>query len=262
MRWLRFTASGRTVYGIVEDDHVLEVSGDPFKGYETTTRRHALGSVRIELPVIPPTFYCVGFNYPKHVIEMARKVGREPDLPTQPDVGYRANNALIAHGDPVIIPRTATEQVQYEGEIVVVIGKKAKHLSEAEALSCVLGYTIGNDVSERTWQKTDKTLWRAKNTDTFKPMGPWIETDVDLDACETIIHVNGRESERFATNAMHFGIAKFISTITTVTTLHPGDVIWMGTDGHSPNLKAGDVVDITITGIGTLSNPFVAEAAA
>ncbi len=160
----------------------------------------------------------------------------------------------------MIIPREATDAIQYEGELVAVIGKRAKHLSEAEALSCVLGYTIGNDVSERSWQKSDRTLWRAKNTDTFKPMGPWIETDVDLDKLETRVRVNGTELLRFKTNAMLFGVARFISTITRYITLHPGDVLWMGTDGSSPNLKAGDVVEVEITGIGTLRNPFVAEA--
>jgi 2-keto-4-pentenoate hydratase/2-oxohepta-3-ene-1,7-dioic acid hydratase in catechol pathway len=175
-------------------------------------------------------------------------------------MGYRAQSALIAHGENVVIPRDASEKVQYEGELVAVIGKKAKHLSEAEALSCVLGYTIGNDVSERTWQSADRTLWRAKNTDTFKPMGPWIETSVALDAMETIVRVNGKETTRFKTNSMLFGVAVFISAMTRYITLHPGDVIWMGTDGTSPNLKSGDVVDIEITGIGTLRNPFVSES--
>ncbi|MGD9827704.1 MAG: fumarylacetoacetate hydrolase family protein [Hyphomicrobiaceae bacterium] len=259
MRWMRFTTQGRTAYGMVEGDRVKEVSGDPFRGYEATSRSHALGDVKIEVPVIPQTFYCVGFNYPKHVIEMAKKLGQEPNLPKQPDVGYRANNALIAHGETVVIPSDASESVQYEGELVAVIGKTARNLSEAGALSCVLGYTVGNDVSERTWQKSDKTLWRAKNTDTFKPMGPWIETDVDLDKLETICRVNGKETERFKTNEMLFGVARFISTITRYITMHPGDVLWMGTDGHSPNLKDGDVVDIEITGIGKLTNPFARQ---
>jgi 2-keto-4-pentenoate hydratase/2-oxohepta-3-ene-1,7-dioic acid hydratase in catechol pathway len=149
--------------------------------------------------------------------------------------------------------------VQYEGELVVVIGKRAKQLEAAEALSCVLGYTIGNDVSERAWQKSDRTLWRAKNADTFKPMGPWIETEVDLDAMETMVRVNGRETTRFRTNAMLFGIAVYLSTITRYITLHPGDVLWMGTDGTSPDLKHGDEVEVEITGIGTLRNPFVAS---
>ncbi len=263
MRLMKFTIGGRTAYGIVEGDRVLELKGDPFRGYEKTAQKHALADVKHEVPVIPPTFYCVGLNYAAHVMEAAKKMGLKVELPTQPDVGYRANNALIAHGENVVIPKHATEQIHYEGELAVIIGKKTKNVSEADALTCVLGYTIGNDVSERTWQKSDKTLWRAKNTDTFKPMGPWIETDVpDLDKLETIVRVNGQVTSRFPTNAMVFGVARFISTISTCCTLYPGDMIWMGTDDKSPNLKHGDVCEVEITGIGTLRNPFVREGQA
>ena len=261
MRWIRYsTASNQAAYGILEADKIIEVRGTPFGSTERTGKTHLLGDVKIELPVVPPTFYAVGFNYTDHIKKVAARTGTSPDIPTQPDVGYRANNGLIAHNEPIVIPRDATDSVQYEGELVVVIGKKAKHLSEADALSCVLGYTIGNDISERSWQKSDRTLWRAKNTDSFNPMGPWIETDVNLDKLETRVSVNGKESIRFPTNAMLFGVERYISTITRYITLYPGDVIWMGTDGSSPNLKAGDVVDIEITGIGTLSNPLVAAA--
>lgn len=260
MRWIRYSLNGKTSYGILEGDRILQIRGSPFETYEMAGVMHRLADVKIELPVVPPTFYAVGFNYTDHIKKVAARTGNPVDLPTQPDVGYRANNGLIAHGETVVIPRDATEAVQYEGELVVVIGKKAKHLSEAEALSCVLGYTIGNDVSERSWQKSDRTLWRAKNTDTFNPMGPWIETDVKLDELETRVRVNGKESIRFRTNDMLFGVERYISTITRYITLYPGDVIWMGTDGASPNLKSGDVVDIEITGIGTLSNPFVKES--
>lgn len=261
MRWLRYTLSGRTAYGIVEGDRVVEVAGDPFAGFEKTGQVHALGDVKIELPVVPGTFYAVGMNYPAHVREMAAKRGVEPDLPKQPDVGYRANSGLIAHGEAIIVPAESTEAINYEGELVAVVGKRAKGLSEAEALSCLLGYTIGNDVSERTWQKSDKTLWRAKNTDTFAPMGPWIETDVpDLDALETTVRVNGEVSSKFRTNEMLFGVATFLSTISRYITLQPGDVLWMGTDGTSPNLKDGDVVDVEITGLGVLTNPVKREA--
>lgn len=259
MRWIRFTAAGKTAYGLLEGERIIEVSGDPFAGYERTPRSHALAAVKIEVPVIPRTFYAAGLNYTAHVIEQAQKRGVEPDLPKKPDIGYRANNALVAHGEPVIIPRDATDKVQYEGELVVVIGKEAKHLSERDALSCVLGYTIGNDVSERTWQRGDRTLWRAKNTDTFKPMGPWIETDAALDGMQTIIRVNGKESLRFKTNDMLFGVATYLCAMSRYLTLYPGDVVWMGTDGSSPDLKHGDVVDIDITGIGTLSNRFLRE---
>ena len=191
MRWIRFTAEGRTAYGILEGDRIAEVAGDPFRGHEATSRRHDLSAVKIEVPVIPPTFYCAGLNYVEHVKEGAAKRGEVPNIPTKPDMGYRAANALIAHGETIVIPADATEKVHYEGELVAVVGKKAKHLTEENALDCLLGWTIGNDVSERTWQKADRTFWRSKNTDTFKPMGPWIETDFDLDAAETIVRLNG-----------------------------------------------------------------------
>ena len=261
MRWIRFTAEGRTAYGILEGDRIAEVTGDPFRGYGTTSRKHDLAAVKIEVPVIPPTFYAAGLNYVEHVKEGAARRGETPNIPAKPDMGYRAANALIAHGETVVIPADATEKVHYEGEIVAVVGRKAKHLTEQDALSCLLGWTIGNDVSERTWQKADRTFWRSKNTDTFKPMGPWIETDLDLDAAETIVRLNGEVRTRFATNHMLFGVAKFIATMTRNVTLHPGDVIWMGTDGVSPDLKHGDVVDIEITGIGHLINPFIREGA-
>ena len=262
MRWLRFTANQTSSWGIVEGDRVIAVDGDPLSEWKRTPRSHALSEVKIELPLVPRTFYCVGLNYLKHLKEAADKRGEVPKIPDRPEVGYRAQNALIAHDEDVVIPASATEQIHYEGELVVVIGKKAKHLSANDAMSCVFGYTIGNDVSERSWQKADRGLWRAKNADTFKPMGPWIETSVDLDRMETVVRLNGEESNRFHTNEMIFGIREFIVEMTKYFTLWPGDVIWMGTDGASPNIKAGDVVEIEITGIGTLRNRFVAETKA
>ena len=257
MRWIRFTAAGRTVYGILDGDQITEVTGDPFDGYERTATTHALASVAVEVPVVPPTFYCVGLNYAEHVVMAAKKLGIKAELPEKPDVGYRANNALLAHGRDVVIPADATEKIHYEGELVVVIGKRARNVSEADALKHVLGFTIGNDVSERTWQKGDRTLWRAKNTDTFKPMGPWIDTDVDLDKLETRVRVNGTETTRFKTNAMIHGVALYISTISRYCTLEPRDIIWMGTDDKSPDLKHGDVVEVEITGLGVLRNRFI-----
>lgn len=260
MRWIRFTTNGRTCYGVIEGDRIAESNGDPFQGWQRTGRTHMLDAVKIEVPVIPRTFYAAGLNYVAHVTHAAHLLGNEPDLPKKPDIGYRANNALIAHDEQVIIPRDATEKVQYEGELVVVIGRKAKNLSEAEALSCVLGYTIGNDVSERTWQRSDRTLWRAKNTDTFKPMGPWIETEADLDAMQTTVRLNGEPRTTFRTNDMLFGVARYISATSKYITLWPGDVMWMGTDGGSPDIRHDDVVEVEITGIGALRNRFMREA--
>jgi 2-keto-4-pentenoate hydratase/2-oxohepta-3-ene-1,7-dioic acid hydratase in catechol pathway len=250
MKWIRYTHAGRTGYGILEDDRIAAVRGDPFQGHEKTGEIVRLADVRIEVPVVPPTFYCVGLNYVTHIGTEGLKI------PTQPDVGYRANNALLAHGQDVIMPADAT-RIQYEGELVVVIGKKARNLGEAEARSCVLGYTMGNDVSERIWQGSDRTFWRAKNSDTFKPMGPWIETEAKVEDMETVVRLNGKESTRFHTNDMLFGIDRFISAMSRYLTLYPGDILWMGTDGHSPDLQDGDVVDVSITGLGTLSNRFV-----
>ena len=259
MRWIRYETDGKAVFGIVEGNDVTEVRGDPLTGHQRTAIRRPLSSLKLLVPVEPRTFYCAGLNYAEHVIEAAKKRGQEPNLPKAADIGYRANNGLAAHGEPIVIPVDATERVQYEAELVAVIGRKAKHLSERDALSCVLGWTIGNDVSERTWQAGDRTLWRAKTADTFKPMGPWIETDFDLGAAQTIIRVNGAEKIRFKTGSMIFGPSAFISRMSQYLTLYPGDIIWMGTDGTSPNLKPSDVVEIEITGIGTLRNPFVAE---
>src|SRR6185437_9796650 len=158
MRWIRYEANGKPTYGILEGDTVVEVTGDPFAGYERTSTRRPFSSVKLLVPVEPRTFYAAGLNYPELVTEAAKKLGREPELPPYADIGYRANNALIAHGENIVIPHDAGELVQYEAELVAVIGTKAKHLSESEALSCVLGWTIGNDMSERTWQRQDRTL--------------------------------------------------------------------------------------------------------
>ena len=259
MRWARYQTDAGVSFGIVSGDQIQEVDGSPFGEYSKTGNRHPLASARLLIPFEPKTFYAAGVNYEDHVREAAALLGREPDIPQKPDIGYRANNALIAHNQPIVKPADSTDRLQYEGELVVVIGKRAKNLSEADALSCVLGYTIGNDVSERTWQASDRTLWRAKNSDTFKPMGPWIETDVDLNALRTLVRLNGEIVSDFPTNNMVFGVATYISAMTRYLTLHPGDMIWMGTDGATQNMKPGDICEVEISGIGTLSNPIVAE---
>jgi 2-keto-4-pentenoate hydratase/2-oxohepta-3-ene-1,7-dioic acid hydratase in catechol pathway len=259
MRWIRFCEGGRQSVGFIEGDNVVEISGDLFTNWQRTGRTYRLAEVKIEVPVIPRTFYAAGLNYAKHVEEAAARRGEIAMLPKKADIGYRAVNALVAHDEDVLIPKDATEKVHYEGEIVAVIGRKVKNVSEDEAMACVFGYTIGNDVSERSWQKEDRTFFRAKNADTFKPMGPWIETAVDLDAAMTTVRVNGTQTIRFKTNDMIFSIAQFISRTSRYCTLWPGDVMWMGTDGTSPDIQSGDVVEIDITGIGTLRNRFVRE---
>jgi len=259
MRWARFDNKGTPTYGVIEGDTVIPVRGSPFDAWERTADRLKLADVKLLVPVIPPTFYAAGLNYAEHVKEAAEKLGLPVNLPTQADIGYRANNALVAHGEKIVIPADAGEKIQYEGELVVVIGQKCKNLTRENALDAVLGYTIGNDVSERDWQKIDRTLWRAKNTDTFKPMGPWIETDVKLDDLVTKIRLNGQELIQFPTNHMVFGVVDYLVKMTECLTLYPGDMIWMGTEGATLNMKHGDTIEVEITGIGTLSNPVVRE---
>ena len=260
MKWCRFQNGDKASYGIIEGDNVIEVSGSPFTRYRRTRNTRPLGAVKLLVPVIPPTFYAAGINFREHVAEMAAKRGEQPHYPPAADVGYRANNALCAHGDNIVMPRDAGELFQYEGEFVAVIGKQCHKVSEAQALDYVLGYTIGNDVSERTWQRGDRTMWRAKNSDTFKPMGPWIVTDgIDPENCEIRIVLNGKFISKYNMSGAIFSLRQFISRMSQYMTLYPGDVIWMGTDGAPENMKEGDVISIEIDGIGTLTNPIVRE---
>ena len=132
MKWCRFQAGQKTSYGIVEDDRVTEVSGSPFESYTVTSTSYPLSAVKLLVPVAPPTFYAAGINYPEHVTWAAQRVGTQPNIPEKADVGYRAVNALIAHEENIIMPRDSSEEFQYEGELVAVIGRKAKHLSKVK----------------------------------------------------------------------------------------------------------------------------------
>ncbi len=138
--------------------------------------------------------------------------------------------------------------------MVAVIGKKCKNVSEEESLDYVLGFTIGNDVSERTWQKGDRTMWRAKNTDTFKPMGPWIVTGLDPDDLRCTVTLNEKIMIEYDIKTAIFGVRAFISNMSKYLTLYPGDVLWMGTEGETQNMKDGDVIEVSISEIGTLRN--------
>ncbi len=259
MKWCRFETGSGPAYGIIEGDTVVQVEGTPFGNHSKTEKTQPLGSTKLLVPVIPPTFYAAGINYPEHVTWAANMRGEEPNLPTKADVGYRAINALIAQDEPIVVPKDATEQVQYEGELVVVIGKECRNVTQDEALDYVLGYTIGNDVSERTWQRGDRTLWRAKNTDTFKPMGPWIVTGLDPDDLHVRIILSGRVVGEYDVKSAIFGVREYISEMSRYMTLVPGDVLWMGTDGATENMKDGDVVEVEISDIGTLRNPVAWE---
>jgi 2-keto-4-pentenoate hydratase/2-oxohepta-3-ene-1,7-dioic acid hydratase in catechol pathway len=257
--WCRFQADGRTAYGRIDGETVIATDGAPWESHSETSRKYPLSSVKLLSPTMPTTFFCVGINYREHIIAAAKRRGVEPQFPQRPDVGYRANNALCGHEDPIIKPRDSGEVFQYEGELVAIIGKQARKVPAEKALDYVFGWTIGNDVSERTWQRNDRTMFRAKNCDTFKPMGPWIVTGLDYRKMTTTVRLNGQEVDRFSTSNMIHDVETYIAEISKYCTLYPGDVIWMGTDGSPRNMKPGDVCEIEITGIGVLRNRVVAE---
>ena len=259
MNWCRFLENDQAVYGVVDGDVVRVASGSPFDGGEPGDDTRPLEDVKLLLPCVPPTFYAAGANYRAHLAWAAQALGGSGNAPPRADIGYRANNGLVAQDEAIVIPRDATGPVQVEGELVAVIGRTVKGLTRENALDCVLGYTIGNDVSERTWQRGDRTLWRAKNTDTFNPMGPWITPGLDSEALTVITRINGEEASRYFTKDMIFSLLDFLVETTKYVTIYAGDVMWMGCDGATPDIAPGDVVEIEIPGIGTLRNPVEAE---
>jgi 2-keto-4-pentenoate hydratase/2-oxohepta-3-ene-1,7-dioic acid hydratase in catechol pathway len=261
MRFVRYDTADGIRHGIVEGDHVAEIDNAPLGLWSRTGTVHFLCDVSLTVPLVPRTFFAAGQNYLVHATHYpGGKTNTPQAAPTEPAIGYRAPGSLVGHGATICIPHDATEKVHYEGELVVIIGKAGKHIRREDALDHVFGYSIGNDVSERSWQKSDRTPWRAKNADSFNTIGPWIETDFDLAAAETIVRLNGQEETRFKTSEMLFDIEDFISTISEYATLQPGDMIWMGTEGTSSDMKAGDVVEVEITGIGVLRNPVTRDA--
>jgi 2-keto-4-pentenoate hydratase/2-oxohepta-3-ene-1,7-dioic acid hydratase in catechol pathway len=260
MIWCRFQFGQSISYGLVEGDHVAAVDGDPFAGYRSTAKVYRLADVKLLVPVLPPTFYAIGSNYRNHVEGRAKARGTAPKFYDSPRVGYRANSALIATNEAIVKPKDAGEHFEYEGELVAVIGRTARNVTAEEGTRCIFGWTIGNDVTERDWQKQDPTNLRAKNADTFKPMGPWITTTADLAAMTTQVRLNGTPLHTFPTGNMLFSPGEVISAISRYNTLSPGDVVWLGTDELPQSLHPGDVIEIEINGIGALRNRVVAAA--
>lgn len=218
------------------------------------------GRIEVDRKVLDSVgnFYAAGLNFCAHIAWANQHHGTSFKVPEQADIGYRSPNALIISGEDIVIPKDAPGPVEFEGELVAVIGRETKHITEERALDCIAGYTLGNDVSERSWQKSDRTLWRAKNCDTFKPMGPFIAEGIDPMAQQIEVRVNGRAVSSYNTSRMIFGVAQYISRMSRYLTLHPGDVIWFGCDGATmPALQPGDLVEVVNEAIGVLSNHVV-----
>jgi 2-keto-4-pentenoate hydratase/2-oxohepta-3-ene-1,7-dioic acid hydratase in catechol pathway len=255
-RFCRFDDGGVARNAVVEDGFAVPISGGPFcPGEKDPGRRVPVSEVRWLPPVIPGTFFAAGLNYTGHA-ERAAYGGHQ--VPTRPEIGYRANNALTGHLSPIVRPADCDEPLVAEGELVAVIGKAVRHATREDAREAVFGWTIGNDVSARGWQRVDRTFWRCKNSDTFKPMGPWIVTGIDPMTATTTVAVDGEVKASFPTGSMLFDPYEYISAMSRYITLSPGDVVWLGTD-ETATFLPGQVVAITIDGIGTLASPVTQE---
>ena len=259
MIWCRFQSGQKTSYGIVDGDRVTEVWGSPLREYAVTTHSHPLDKVKLLAPIRPPMLYAAGPNYRGHVEGMAARRGSPPSYPDNPSPNYRSVHAIIGTEENIVVPKDCSGAVQPEGQLAVVMGKKARNVSPDEALDCVLGYTIGNDISQRPWQQADRTMFRSKNCDTWKPVGPWIVTGLDPKGFRIIVRHNGEVWEDFSSADQIWDTATWIHELSKYATLYPGDVLWMGTQGADGDMFPGDTIEVEISGIGTLRNYVVAE---
>ena len=246
-------ANGTAQYGIVDGDRLFAASGDPFVG--SLQRGEAVGPLAdtpLLTPVRPGKIVCVGLNYAAHVTE------NDPTrtVPDEPVLFMKPTSALIANGDTIEIANPGN-QTDYEAELAIVIGKRARKVSREVAPDYVLGYTVGNDVSDRVLQKKDGQWVRAKGFDTYCPLGPVIVTDIDPTAGDGLrvqSRLNGKPRQSGVTTDMIFDVFDLISRISHVMTLEPGDVIMTGTPEGVGGMKAGDVIECEVSGIGVLRN--------
>jgi 2-keto-4-pentenoate hydratase/2-oxohepta-3-ene-1,7-dioic acid hydratase in catechol pathway len=248
MRFARYEADGRVSWGIIESrepEAVRELAGPPFTEVKATSTVRALEEVRLLAPCAPSKIFALAHNYADHL------QGKAP--PKEPQIFLKVPSSVINPGEAILLP-PGQGRVDEEAELVVVIGKRCRGARRADALRCVLGYTCGNDVSARVWQKNDLNWWRAKSSDTFSPIGPFIVTDLDPRAARITGTINGKEVQRCSSADLIFDVPALIEWISAWVTLEPGDLIFTGTSGDPAELHAGDAVDVEIEGIGVLSN--------
>ena len=254
MRIARFTTGEDPAYGLVDGagEKIAEVTGDPlYQRIELTGATHRVEDVRLLAPVIPRSkIVGIGKNYADHAAEM----GGEP--PAEPLMFLVPNTAVVGPGDPVVIP-PITSEVHYEGELAVVIGRVCKDVRPEDALGVIFGYTVANDVTARDLQRGDGQWARAKGIDTFSPLGPWIETDLDPSDLRITTRRDGEVVQDGTTADMVHGVAALVAHASAAFTLLPGDVILTGTPAGVGPVVPGQRVEVEIEGIGTLSNPFV-----
>lgn len=260
MRIARYAHQGEVSFGVVEgpgedpaDLVVHTLAGHPFAPAQLTGEQHPLSAVRLLAPVLPSKVVCLGKNYADHAAEMG---GPPPEAPV---VFLKPSTAVVGPGDAIVLPRDS-ERVDHEAELAVVVGRLCRDVPRATALEVVLGYTVANDVTARDHQKADGQWTRGKGHDTFCPLGPWVETELDASDLRVTCRVDGELRQDGRTSALLHDVADAIAWVTAFMTLLPGDVILTGTPAGVGPLVAGQTVSAAVEGIGTLTNPVVVRA--
>lgn len=247
--YVRFRrASGDPGAGVLDGDSVLVIEEPFWESTRPTGERLPLADLKLLPPCEPRSIVCVGLNYASHLH------GRP--IPDPPTLFFKPLSSVSGHGEAIVLPRGAG-RVDPEGEIVIVIGRRARNLSREEAQGAIFGYTCGNDVSARDWQQKDGQWWRAKGADSFGVFGPSIATGLSHEGLEVITRVNGQEVQRGRSDELIRDILEIVRLVSEVMTLEPGDIIYTGTPGEPPQLAPGDVVEVEVTGAGVLRNPVV-----
>jgi 2-keto-4-pentenoate hydratase/2-oxohepta-3-ene-1,7-dioic acid hydratase in catechol pathway len=236
-------------YGSLEGEQIQEISGPPWNPWSRGPRTWRLADVRLLAPVEPGKIVCVGRNYAAHAAEFGHEVPKEPLIFLKP------SSSIVGPDEPIVLP-AQSQRVEHEGELALIVGKRCSHLKETDdALAHLLGYSCLNDVTARDLQKSDVQFTRAKGFDTFCPVGPHIETELDPSDLLVETRVNGVLRQSARTSLMIFPVAFLVRWISNVMTLNPGDLIATGTPAGVGPLVAGDTVEVSVSGIGVLRNP-------
>jgi 2-keto-4-pentenoate hydratase/2-oxohepta-3-ene-1,7-dioic acid hydratase in catechol pathway len=252
VRIARYVHDGDVAFGVVEGDDVAELAGHPFGPVTFTGTRRALTEVKLLAPVLPSKVVAIGKNYAAHASEMGG------DVPDKPLIFLKPSTAVTGAREPIMYP-PSSQQVDYEGELAVVIGRLCRDVPENRAMEVVLGFTCGNDVTARDQQRSDGQWSRAKGYDSFCPLGPWLETAVDITDLRITTTLNSEVKQDGRTSQIVHRIPALIAYITACMTLLPGDVIMTGTPAGVGPMAVGDEVTVEIEGIGALTNPVVAR---
>jgi 2-keto-4-pentenoate hydratase/2-oxohepta-3-ene-1,7-dioic acid hydratase in catechol pathway len=254
MRIVRYSRQGDVGFGILEGDTVAAISPHPFGDFQYSGERYPTEELRLLAPVLPSKVVAVGRNYAEH----ARELGNE--VPPAPVLFLKPSTSVVGPGDPIVRPE-GVGRVDHEGELAVVVGKLVRRLDPGDAIQAVLGFTCANDVTARDLQQADGQWTRAKGFDTFCPLGPWIETDLDSSDLAIDALVNGQVRQQARTSQLEHPVAELLAFVSRVMTLLPGDVLLTGTPAGVGPLEVGDRVEVEVEGIGVLANEVVAEPA-